>query len=224
MTGGRLPGLALCGSNLRGDLPFSCALRLPDGIHVARSPSGQRGDLAALADALCRAHGVAPHDLGELRLDLGPGSYTGLRVAVTFARFLQRFGNIPTLACDSLLLVADAAPGAVDGQRLRPLLDARRERFHCGAIRKDPTGLHHETRPAALPLAQVLQSLLPGDVVVTTAPLATRLGQDVRAAGAAIAEFGPIDASALFSPALPLRPCEPAELEPHYLMGSYAEE
>lgn len=224
MTGGRFPALALCGSNLGGDLPFSCALRLPDGLHVARSPAGARGDLAALADELCRAHGVGPSDLRELRLDLGPGSYTGLRVAVTFARFLQRFGGIPVLACDSLLLVAAAAPPVPGAVRLRPLLDARRDRFHCSAVRIGPAGLDHEVPPAAVPLAHVLDSLQPGDLVVTTAALAARLGDAVQAAGAAVAVFGPIDASALFAAVLPLQACESAGLEPRYLMGSYAED
>jgi tRNA threonylcarbamoyladenosine biosynthesis protein TsaB len=218
------PALALCGSNVGGDRPFSCALRLPDGIHVAQSPPGQRGDLATLADGLCRAHGVRPADLRELRLDLGPGSYTGLRVAVTFARFLQRFGRIPTLACDSLLLIANAVANAPPGARLRPLLDARRERFHCGTVRKDAAGLHHEVPPVALPLDQMLQSLQPDDVVATTTQLAARLAPAVHAAGATVAMFGPIDAGALFATVLPLRACEPAELEPHYLMGSYAED
>jgi len=60
--------LAVSGSNLTGDVPFSAALRLPDGaVHEARAPAGERGDLASLCRDLCAAHGVAPRDLAELR-------------------------------------------------------------------------------------------------------------------------------------------------------------
>ena len=218
-----MPALALSGSNLAGDAPFSCALRLPDGIHVVRSPIGDRGDLAGLAAALCRTHGVEPRSLQELRVDLGPGSYTGLRVAVTFVRFLQHFGAIPVLACDSLLLLASAVSLVPGPTRLRPLLDARRDRFHCGTLRHTAEGVRHLVEPTAEPLERVLASLEAGDRIVTTAALGLRFASAAAAAGAEIAEFTTLDAGALFSPTLRLRPCDAEQLAPRYLMGSYAE-
>ncbi|MBM4063349.1 MAG: hypothetical protein FJ265_19955 [Planctomycetes bacterium] len=217
------PALALCGSNLCGDVPFSGALRTAAGVFVARSPHGQRGDLAMLADGLCRAHGVAPAALRELRLDLGPGSYTGLRVAVTFARFLQHFGGATVLACDSLLLLASAAAPAPAPQRLRPLLDARRGHLHCGTLRHDGAGLRHLVPPRAAPWHEVIGDLAAGDLVIAPRELAARLGTTAGDRGAAVVVPAALDASALFAPRLPLRPCAPDELEPRYLMGSYAE-
>lgn len=217
------PALALCGSNLGGDVPFSCALALPGGITTAQSPAGARGDLAGLADGLCRAAGVRPMDLRELRLDLGPGSYTGLRVAVTFVRFLQQFGATPALATDSLLLLADSTAPTANGRRLRPLLDARRDRFHVGTLQHTGGTLQHLAPPVAVPLETALAGLAAGDLVITTADLATRLGAAIAAAGASVTTFRTPTAEALFAPGLPLRACQPAELEPRYLMGSYAE-
>jgi tRNA threonylcarbamoyladenosine biosynthesis protein TsaB len=103
------PALAISGSNVTGDAPFSCALRRGGEVDEVRSPAGERGDLATLVRDLCAAHGVRPDQLAELRIDIGPGSYTGLRVAVTFARFLQRFGELRVLVIDSLSLLATAA-------------------------------------------------------------------------------------------------------------------
>ena len=218
------PALALCGSNLGGDQPFSCALRLPGGIFAAHSPAGGRGDLATLAAELCAQHGVTPADLRELRLDLGPGSYTGLRVVVTFVRFLQRFGDLPVLACDSLEGMAATASAGPGPARLRPLLDARRGRYHCGTLRHDVDGVRHLEPPAAQPLEQVLASLQPGDQVVTTAALVAQLGPALAARGAIARPMARFDAAALFTAPVLLQATAAEQLEPRYLMGSYAED
>ena len=52
--------LALSGSNVTGDSPFSCALRLAGGEVFASAPVDGRGDLAALAADLCAQHRVRP--------------------------------------------------------------------------------------------------------------------------------------------------------------------
>jgi tRNA threonylcarbamoyl adenosine modification protein YeaZ len=220
-----LPALALCGSNLTGDAPFSGCLLLAGKHFVATSPASGRGDLAALASALCAEHGVQPADLRELRVDLGPGSYTGLRVAITFVRFLQRFAAIPVLACDSLLLLADAgADGAGPGARLRPLLDARRGRVHCATVRLDADRLHHLEEPAARPFEDVVATIAPGDRFVTTRELALRFGDALRARGASVCTAPTITAERLFGQRLPLVSCAPQQLEPRYLMGTYADD
>lgn len=215
--------LALSGSNVTGDAPFSCALRLGSGIVERRSPAGARGDLATLAADLCRQHGVRPQDLGELRLDLGPGSYTGLRVVVTFVRFLQRFGDVRVLATDSLSLLASAALGRdLAGRRLRPLLDARRERFHTAGLTFD-TRLQLVEPPAALPFADVLQRVAATDLFVVPAAVDVQVGAALRDRGAEVLVATGIAARDLFRPELDLVPASSAELEPKYLMGSYAE-
>lgn len=218
------PALALSGSNVTGDAPFSCALRLGADVHELGAPAGQRGDLAALAAGLCAAHGVRPADLGELRVDLGPGSYTGLRVAVTFVRFLQRFGAVPVLATDSLSLLATAAldAGPVAG-RLRPLLDARRERFHAAVLTVDGGTLRLVAAPTAAPLAAVLADAVAGDTFVVPAAVAAAHGELLRATGAATLVASGVTARALFRAGLVLQVATTADLEPRYLMGSYAE-
>lgn len=219
------PALAICASNLCGDSAVSCALRWADGrIESAASANGARGDLPGFTAELCRTHGVRPSDLRELRLDLGPGSYTGLRVAVTFARFLQRFGTLEVLAIDSLALLATAAPEHARPVRLRPLLDARRERFHLGCLARG-TGDHLQQleEPRAIAWLDVLASLRPGDLVVTPPLLATARGDELRAAGASVHSAVGVTARDLFRPELLLRAHATEDLEPRYLMGSYAE-
>ncbi|HEX5051335.1 MAG TPA: tRNA (adenosine(37)-N6)-threonylcarbamoyltransferase complex dimerization subunit type 1 TsaB [Planctomycetota bacterium] len=217
--------LAVSGSNVTGDVPFSCALRLPDRLVEARSPAGSRGDLAALTAELCAAHAVRAEQIAEVRLDLGPGSYTGLRVAVTFVRFLQHFGAVPVLAVDSLALLANAAPApARAGRRLLPVLDARRHRFHHASFRLDGDRLSPLAEPRAVPLAVVLAEAVAGDLFVVPEAVEVQIGAGLRDTGAGVHVARAIAAVDLFAPGLPFARCAPEALEPRYLMASYAED
>jgi tRNA threonylcarbamoyladenosine biosynthesis protein TsaB len=216
--------LAVCGSNLTGDVPFSCALRLPDRVVAARSAPGQRGDLAALVQQLCAHAGIAPDAIAEVRTDVGPGSYTGLRVAVTFVRVLQQFGGASVQAVDSLaLLAARAARGNAATMRVRALLDARRDRVHVQAFALANGTVRPAARAAAVPLAQVLAELAPGDLVVVPEALPAPLLDALAAAGASLRRERELLAAELFALGLPFAPATAAELEPRYLMASYAE-
>ena len=121
------PTLAVTGSNLCNDAPFSVALELDGAVTSAAVPAGERGDLARLCDELCRARGLQPAQLRRVVLDVGPGSYTGLRVAVTFVRLLQQFGDIQVEGVCSLAALARLAVQG-DAGRVRTVLDARRGR------------------------------------------------------------------------------------------------
>ena len=215
--------LALSGGNLTGDVPFSCALRLPGGIVGARSAPGARGDLARLVDDLVRAHGLTPEQIGAVRLDVGPGSYTGLRVAVTFVRFLQRFGGVAVQAVDSLALLAARAAMSPPTGRVVAVLDARRERMHRQAFTVRPGAVVATAGPAALPLADVLADLRPDDLVVVPANLPPVLREPL-AARANVFEVRDLVAAEMWTPGLPFVAASAADLEPRYLMASYAED
>jgi tRNA threonylcarbamoyladenosine biosynthesis protein TsaB len=214
--------LALSGSNVSGDVPFSCALRLPSGIVGARSAPATRGDLALLVAELCNTHGVRPEAVAEILVDTGPGSYTGLRVAVTFVRFLQRFAGVQVRAVDSLALLAARAPRPTGG-RVFAVLDATRQRLHRAAFAGAPGPLVPVLPAAAVPLDTLLAELAAGDVVVvaTTLPAPYR---DALAARATLHIATAVLAAELFAPDLPSVPAVTADLEPRYLMGSYAED
>jgi tRNA threonylcarbamoyl adenosine modification protein YeaZ len=201
-------------------------LRLADGEVSTSAPTGGRSDLAALVSDLCARHRIRPEQIAELRIDLGPGSYTGLRVAVTFVRFLQRFSAANVLAVDSLtLLAAGAREVATPLTRLLPLLDARRGRFHLGmlSLTRD-RGLAMLQPPQAVPLPAVLAAVRPGDLFVVPASVEALVGAELRATGASLHRASAIAAERLFDAGLPFVPSTWQDLEPHYLMGSYAED
>ena len=105
----------------------SLALERPDGARslVRLDPTGRRNakTLIPEAVALCEAAGATLAEVGLVCVATGPGSFTGLRVGVTFAKTLAfaagAIGNrcdvvgVPTHAAVRRLVRGDAAPGSV---------------------------------------------------------------------------------------------------------------
>ena len=92
--------------------------------------------IAMFVDELLRETGVAPEDLDAVAVGKGPGSYTGLRIGVSFAKGLCYGLQIPLVAVGSLDALTEVAREdyeagiiAVDrweSARLCPMVDARR--------------------------------------------------------------------------------------------------
>ena len=92
--------------------------------------------IGVFVDELLRESGVAADELDAVAVSKGPGSYTGLRIGVSFAKGLCYGQNIPLVAVgslDSLVEVAreDYEAGIIDVENwseatLCPMIDARR--------------------------------------------------------------------------------------------------
>jgi len=218
------PALALSASNPTGAVSVSCALRHRGVITSLHASTGQRGDLATLAQQLCQQQGLTPAALAELRIDLGPGSYTGLRVAVTLVRFLHHYAGIPVLATDTLSLMARCSVASACTQRLRPVLDARMGRYHTGTFRYRNDQLQALAEPVALRPAAWLDSLAAGDLVIAPAALGHVIAAELQARGVEWRAATAVTAEALFLPGLALQAHDAASLQPQYLVASYAED
>lgn len=214
------PTLALTGSDLCGDAAFSVALSV-DGDVVTRSvPPGERGDLAVLCREVCAERAVAPAALARVVVDVGPGSYTGLRVAVTFVRMLQRFSGVDVRGVCSLAALARWTAASARAP-VRTLLDARRGRLHT-ALHQHAGGVTRELEASrAVPAEDVLGALDRGDVLVAPRGLAERLREE---RGLELTAASGWTAAALLADGLPSFEASAADLEPRYLMASYAED
>ena len=211
--------LAITGSDLCGDAAFSAALRVGGHLSVAGVPSGQRGDLATLCRDLCASRCVAPDSISKVIVDVGPGSYTGLRVAITFVRLLAEFSSMEVEGVCSLAVLARHAAGEADGS-VRTLLDARRGRLHT-ALHLQANGRVSEIeQPRAAAVEDVLACIREDEVVVAPQALASRLEEHHGVACSVVTGW---TASALLAGGLPRFRAEAAALEPRYLMASYAE-
>ena len=120
-----------------------CSVALAnDGELMALRESDEGRDhakkVALFVDELLRETGVQPADLDAIAVGKGPGSYTGLRIGVSFAKGMCYALNIPLISVGSLDALSEVAredydAGILDiedeewsAASLCPMVDARR--------------------------------------------------------------------------------------------------
>ena len=101
----------------------------PSSLHLA----GRGRHAANIGDAagvLVEAAGVRPEDIGLVAVGCGPGSFTGLRVAMGFAKGFAFGHRTPLVGVSSL--AACAAPACVEGTFVLAVADARMGEVYAG--------------------------------------------------------------------------------------------
>ena len=110
-------------------------------------------------DFLMNSLDMKPKDLDRIVVAQGPGSYTGLRIAVATAKTLAHTLKIELVGVSSLLALV---PEQVEGLVI-PIMDARRNNVYAGFYQSGQA-----VRPEAhLPLAEVLEMAGTADQPVT---------------------------------------------------------
>lgn len=99
-----------------------------------------------LVDGLMRTRGWTPRDLGEIYLSLGPGSFTGLRIAVTVAKTMALATGAKVVAVPTVAVLARNAPP--EATSLIIVLDAKREQIFTARFSRGAAGAWAETEPA----------------------------------------------------------------------------
>ena len=111
-----------------------------DGELISLRESDEGRDHAkrvgVFVDELLRENDVAPYELDAIAVGMGPGSYTGLRIGVSFAKGMCYGLQIPLVAVGSLdalaaVAIEDNEAGILDVENwddaiLCPMVDARR--------------------------------------------------------------------------------------------------
>jgi len=117
----------------------SIALGDQDALLVERTFSGpfrHSGELFPLLRDLLGDLQATPDDLGQVFLSRGPGSFTGLRIAVTLAKAMHLARGVRIVAVDTLDVIAANVPLADHvPQVIAAVLDAKRNHFFAAGYR-----------------------------------------------------------------------------------------
>lgn len=76
-----------------------------------------------------KKHHLTPDDIDCLAINIGPGSFTGIRACAVMARTIGQFLNIPVVGIPSLEIYANAVESEKDKL---VILDARRNKWYTG--------------------------------------------------------------------------------------------
>jgi tRNA threonylcarbamoyladenosine biosynthesis protein TsaB len=133
----------------------SCSVAVLDGERVLASACevmarGHQERLAPMAQAVMAEAGLAFPSLERIGVTVGPGSFTGLRVGIAFAKGLASALDIPAVGVGTLEALAADLPGFVF-----VAIDARRgqlygQPFEDGRPLMAPDALAAETAAARL--------------------------------------------------------------------------
>ena len=168
-------------------------------------------------DFLMNSLDMKPTDLDRIVVAQGPGSYTGLRMAVATAKTLAHTLKIELVGVSSLLALV---PEQVEGLVI-PVMDARRNNVYAGFYQSGQS-----VRPEAhLPLAEVLEIAGVADQPVTFVGETAVFAEQIEAAlpGVSVQPTLP-DAAAVGRLGLDLPAQSIHDFIPNYLKRVEAEE
>jgi len=137
----------------------------------------QHGELLpGCVQAVLQAAGIGPQDLGLVAVDVGPGSFTGLRIGIAFAQALAQAHSLPTVGVRQTealgMPVARWWPG-----RVAVWIHDRRQFVYHAWAREDRAG-----RESVLPVSQALEKLTGEPEVLVVGSGAAMFAADIRRA------------------------------------------
>ena len=186
--------------------------------------------LVAQVQSLLRRHEIRAADITTIAVSHGPGSFTGLRVGVVFAKTFAFTTGCRLVAVDTLQCVAAAAPS--EFQHVAVIADAQREQLFLGQFLRAGNGPPQRAGEIEIidfeafcelagrllaadfavtgPGTSRIEDVLPEFVEVVTPDLRTPSAAHVAAIGERLALDG--------------EEADPSTLEPFYIRRSSAED
>jgi len=117
-------------------------------------PMQHSSELFPAVDGLLRGHGYTPANIDQIHIAIGPGSFTGLRIAVTLAKTMHLANAVRIVTVDSLDVVAanlsdtptdrtettGPEPETIIPDRIAALFDAKRGQFYASVYQRVAPG------------------------------------------------------------------------------------
>jgi tRNA threonylcarbamoyladenosine biosynthesis protein TsaB len=143
----------------------SVALGIGDSIAAKADLSGFRrhsSELLGVVENLLKRHHLGPRDINRIYIPKGPGSFTGIRIAVTFAKMAAFALNAKIAAIDTLDAIAENSTQFIQNkslpiQRLAAILDAKRGLFYIAVFEWQENDLRRITEDLLITPANFLR-------------------------------------------------------------------
>ncbi|HML74798.1 MAG TPA: tRNA (adenosine(37)-N6)-threonylcarbamoyltransferase complex dimerization subunit type 1 TsaB [Anaerohalosphaeraceae bacterium] len=148
----------------------SAAIACEDAILDRATLSGfqkHSSELLPAIQSLLSRHGLSANNIQHIYLPKGPGSFTGIRIAVTFAKMAAFSMGAKIIAVNTLDALAHNALYYMDNtnsdiQRIATILDAKKGYFYIAVFNKNDTGLHRMTEDLLITPAAFLSDYCEG--------------------------------------------------------------
>lgn len=141
--------LAVDTSGMCGTLALRRDGQLLEERELEQSRRRHAQTLISEVQELLQTHNVSSADIGVVAVSHGPGSFTGLRVGIVFAKTFAYATGCQIVAVDTLQAVAEAVSGDEfrDIARLQVVSDAQREQLFVSDFQRTPDGWWAATGP-----------------------------------------------------------------------------
>ncbi len=134
--------LAIDTSGLQGSLAIG-------EFQVAWEKKAMHSEMATLQlEKLLRLADLSLPDVKRIVVNVGPGSFTGIRVGVNLARTLGYSLNIPMATFNALALLA--AKYGHEGEKIFVAIKAIQKFYYCAGYLISPAGLDESLAPCSL--------------------------------------------------------------------------
>jgi tRNA threonylcarbamoyl adenosine modification protein YeaZ len=132
-TSGRYGSAALAqGSQFLKEVRFSSAMK-----HSA--------ELLAVIEKMLNDFGKKPEQIEQVYISIGPGSFTGLRIAVAFAKAMFIANQSKIIAVNTLDVIAANIEELGKHKKIGTILDAKRGQFFAAAYELEGTNKYKKT-------------------------------------------------------------------------------
>lgn len=121
----------------------SIGLLLDDKKFISHqtAPMQQAKLILPVIEDLLREHQVTLGELDAIAFGCGPGSFTGVRIAISVAQGLAYAANVPMISVSSLAALAQAAYEDLGLQKILAVIDARINEVYYGAYVVNAAGV-----------------------------------------------------------------------------------
>ena len=129
---------------------------------IARPTTSHGAALPGAVSELLDKSGLRPTDLAAIAVGVGPGSFTGLRIGLSYAKGLAfasgaKMVGVPSL--DAIAIAVLDSPAAKPGLQVCAIVDARKGEAYVSLYEIVPDGLKKVSQDVVMPLERVTSHL-----------------------------------------------------------------